>query len=248
MVFCCASQFPSKSAWHVMVSETKDNQRVNYLECYRGPYMTSHINEPNKENYELPEFPELIFFDTNIVQNLHSFGEFIYDNHLAPEISLRISARGPRFTEDVYALADFMALGQRLGWPIAVSSKTLTELEATPRGGKGAELILWGSELFQYFTSNFDEPHSERARLYYSELTHFTFIQRLRLSELLKSLPQEADRQLIIDAMEYGCDIFLTMDYKTVWRYRDEISRFGLKVMRPVELLEYIGPWINILM
>ena len=209
--------------------------------------MISNINEPVIRNNELPKLPKLIFFDTNIVQNLHSFGEFVYDNYLEPKISSRIVARGPQFTEDVYALADFIALGQRLGWPIAVSPMTLRELEATPQASKSAELFSWGWEWFEYFTSNFDSSLEDRRALYYNELSHFTFLQRSRLSELLKFVPQEADRQLIIDAIEYKCDVFLTMDYKTIWCHRDKIRRFGLQVMRPVELLDHINPWVGIL-
>jgi len=32
-----------------------------------------------------------------------------------------------------------------------------------------------------------------------------------------------------------GCDIFLTRDYRTTWRFRDRLSRFGLSVLRPIE-------------
>lgn len=159
----------------------------------------------------------------------------------------RISALSPRLSDDIYALADLMALGRRAGWPIAVSSKTIQELDATPLADKRIALINWGEQLGYYFASHFDERQDAKEGSSYSELSHFTYIERCRLSEMLKSLPQENDRQLIIDALEYGCDIFLTVDYKTVWRYRDEVCRFGLKVMRPIELLEYIRPWTGLL-
>ena len=159
----------------------------------------------------------------------------------------KISASGFRFAKDIYALADFMALGHRAGWPIAVSSRTLEELEATSGRDKRLPLTSWGKELAYYFTSYFDDSRHVKEGLSYSEITHFTFIQRRYLSTMLNLLPQESDRQLIIDAMECGCDIFLTMDYKTVWRYRDDVSLLGLKVMRPVELLAYIRPWAGLL-
>ena len=154
----------------------------------------------------------------------------------------KIVASGTRLSEDIYALADFMALGQRVGWPIAVSPRTIRELEATPQSEKRFALTIWGKELAYYSTSHIDESQDMTEESSYINLRHFTFIQRYRLSEMLKDLPQESDRQLIIDALEYGCDIFLTMDYKTVWRYREKVKRFGLKVMRPVELLEHISP------
>ena len=209
--------------------------------------MATFQDKVQMEERTLPEFPKLIFLDTNIVQNLQSFGELIYNNSLTVEMNSKISVRGSRFSEDIYALADFMALGNHAGWPIAISSRTLDELGATSRPDKRVVLINWGEELAYFFASNFDESFDLKAGSSYSDTTRFTFIQRRCLSELLGALPQESDRQLIIDAREYGCDIFVTMDYKTVWRYKSIVSRLGLKVMRPVELLDYVRPWAGLL-
>ena len=191
----------------------------------------------------LPPFPKLIFFDTNIVQNLHSFGELIYDHFLSEQNERRIATRGKRFSDDMLALEDFMALGQRAGWPIAVSTNTLDELEASNRPA----LISRASELAQYFYFNFAEIEIEEDGNSYSEINHFTFIQRCRLSEILKDLPEEPDRQLVIDAVEHRCDVFLTMDYRTIWRHRACVEQLGISVMRPVELLDFIRPWAGLL-
>ena len=67
------------------------------------------------------------------------------------------------------------------------------------------------------------------------------------MSDLLKALPQEKDQRLFIDALELGCDIFLTMDYRTIWRRRGKVKEVGLKVMRPVELVERVRPWTGLL-
>lgn len=210
-----------------------------------GTAMTTPLLGYDGNGSGLPPLPRLIFFDTNIVQNLHSFGELIYDNYLSPEMEVKISNVGYRFTEDIYALADFMALGRPAGWPIAISPRTLAEIEASPRGNR-YELSLWGNELAIYFTSSLDSIEGDIEESIY-DFDRFTYIQRCRLSEVLQALPQESDRQLIIDAREFGCDIFLTMDYKTIWRHRDEVKRLGVQAMRPVELLEYISPWAGLL-
>ncbi len=191
----------------------------------------------------LPPFPKLIFFDTNIVQNLHSFGELIYDHYLSVGIEKRIDSRGQRFSDDIFALEHFMALGQRAGWPIAVSGNILDELEASNRSA----LISWGGELAQYFHYNSTDSDIEELGNSYNELKHFTAIQRLQLAEMLIDLPQESDRQLVIDAREYGCDFFLTMDYKTIWQHRQCVQPLGVTVVRPVELLDYIRPWAGLL-
>ena len=73
--------------------------------------MTNHSREDDNQATGLPDLPKLIFLDTNIAQNLHSFGEFIFERVSTPDLEKRLSTLGPRVTADVYALADFMALG-----------------------------------------------------------------------------------------------------------------------------------------
>ena len=192
----------------------------------------------------LPKLPRLVFLDTNVVQNLRSFGEYVYDDSPTPSMESRLSASGDRFSVDIRALADLMALGHRAGWPIAVSSRTLAELQATPQPEKRYALTNWGMELAYYFSAQFNDSRDAIEGASYSGISH---TQRRLLSELLSYMPQEADRQLIVDALEYGCDIFLTMDYKTVWQYRNEVSRLGIRVMRPAEFLEHIRPWVGLL-
>lgn len=197
----------------------------------------------NEGKMGLPPFPKLIFFDTNIVQNLHSFGELIYENFLSEEVERKILSRGQRFSDDIFALKDFMALGQRAGWPLAVSAGMLNELRSSGRPA----LVAWGGQLSQYFHYEIAESNPEKKRNSYSELRHFTATQRSRLSRMLEDSPQESDRQLIIDARECGCDFFLTMDYKTIWQHRECVAPLGVNVVRPVELLDYIHPWAGLL-
>ena len=208
--------------------------------------MANQFGKAHDQPDGLHKFPRLIFLDTNIVQNLHSFGDFIYDRRFSPEVESKLKGKGPWFADDIRALADFMALGIRAGWPVALSSRTLQELNATPQRNKHYALTTLGKELATYFASNLDHRDIEEEGSAYSEISHFTFIQRCRLSDLLKVMPQEEDRQLVIDAIEYGCDIFLTMDYKTIWRHRDEIKRLSLRVMRPTELLAHVQPWASL--
>ena len=76
--------------------------------------MTHQSREDDDQATGLPDLPKLIFLDTNIVQNLHSFGEFIFDRVSTPDLEKKLSTLGPRIT-DIYALADFMALNQSQG-------------------------------------------------------------------------------------------------------------------------------------
>ena len=209
--------------------------------------MTNQSREDDAQATGLPDLPKLIFLDTNIVQHLHSFGEFIFDRVSTPDLEKKLSTLAPRVTDDIYALADFMALGVRSGWPLAVSPGTQREFRAIQDPNKRDTLIAWEQRLADYFAENFDQSRGETEGSSYSEMTHFTSLQRSRMADLLKAFPDRQDQQLFIDAVERGCDVFLTMDYKTIWQHRDKVKQFGLHVMRPVELLEYIRPWAGLL-
>ena len=209
--------------------------------------MNHQSREDDDQATGLPDLPKLIFLDTNIVQNLHSFGEFIFDRVSTPDLEKKLSTLGPRITADIYALADFMALGVRAGWPLAVSPGTQREFRAIQDPNKRDALTAWEQRLADYFAGNFDQSQGEIEGSSSSEMTHFTSIQRSRMADLLKAFPDKQDQQLFIDAVERGCDVFLTMDYKTIWQHRDKVKQFRLHVMRPVELLEYVRPWAGLL-
>ena len=209
--------------------------------------MIHQSREDDDQASGLPDLPKLIFLDTNIVQNLHSFGEFIFDRVSTPDLEKKLSTLGPRITADIYALADFMALGVRAGWPLAVSPGTQREFRAIQDPNKRDALTAWEQRLADYFAGNFDQSQGEIEGSSSSEMTHFTSIQRSRMADLLKAFPDKQDQQLFIDAVERGCDVFLTMDYKTIWQHRDKVKQFRLHVMRPVELLEYVRPWAGLL-
>ena len=209
--------------------------------------MTHQSREDDDQATGLPDLPELIFLDTNIVQNLHSFGELIFDRVRTPDLEKKLSTLDPRVTADIYALADFMTLGVRAGWPLAVSPGTQREFRAIQDPNKHAALTAWEQRLADYFAENFDQAQGEIEGSSYSETTHFTSFQRSRMADLLKAFPDKQDQQLFIDAVERGCDVFLTMDYKTIWQHRDKVKQFRLHVMRPVELIEYVRPWAGLL-
>ena len=209
--------------------------------------VTHQPGEDDDQAASLPELPKLIFLDTNIVQNLHSFGEFIFDRVSTRDLDKKLSILGPRVTADIYALADFMALGVRAGWPLTVSLGTERELRAIQDPTKRNALTAWEQRLANYCAENFEQSKGEAEGLGYGEMGRFTSLQRGRMADLLLVFPDKQDQQLFIDAVEQGCDIFLTMDYKTIWQHRDRVKQFRLHVMRPVELLEYVRPWTGLL-
>lgn len=174
--------------------------------------------------------PQLTLLDTNIVQNLQTFGEFIYDYSLSDDAEARLLKFSRRTREDLLALQIFMGTVQRSGWPLMVSDYSMQELAATRDASRRLQLQLWAGELAAYSVESgwdgeigYDENRAAVARTL------------LRTGEF-NFLPDRGDRLLVLSALTFGCDIFLTMDYRTIWRFRDRLTNFGLSVMRPVEL------------
>ncbi len=185
-----------------------------------------------------PDGTRLSFLDTNVVQNLHTFGEFVFDGFLSPEYEARLSAKcscakaRPCIRQDVYALRELAILGSSGAWPLAVSASVATELEKEPDPNKSSKRLAWYRESAEYFNANCAERN---------ELIRFTELQRAWVYEYLAVLPDEEDRILIVDALELGCGVFLTMDYRTVLSHRGLVGKLGIRVMRPCEYLAEMG-------
>ena len=180
----------------------------------------------------------LSFLDTNVVQNLHTFGEFVFDGYLSPGHKARLSGKcscvkaRPCVRQDVYALRELANLGRNGAWPLAVSASVAIELDNEPDSNKRSGRLGWYSELAEYFNAHCSEG---------TQLIRFTDLQRKWAYEYLAVLPDEEDRILIVDALELGCDVFLTMDYRTVLAYREMVGKLGISVMRPREYLAEMG-------
>ena len=188
----------------------------------------------------LEELSRRVFLDTNIVQYLDSFGEYFYDGYLSPWAERKIAQRGNRFSEDIEALAAWVQLSQRYGWPIAVSRGTLKEVRANRNPRKRSRLTNWARELNGYssqFAANYDGTADEDGSYAGFPISPRTF----------SFLPDDGDAVLMCEAIELGCSDFLTMDNKTILRFRDRIRNAGLEVLSPVEFMERLKPWVGLL-
>ena len=185
-----------------------------------------------------PGGTRLSFLDTNVVQNLHTFGEFVFDGYLSPEYEARLSAKcscskaRPCIRQDVYALRELAVIGRSGAWPLAVSASVAIELDKMPDPNKRFERLAWYWELAEYFNANRPER---------TGLIRFTELQPQWVYEYLAVLPDEEDRILLVDALDLGCDVFLTMDYRTVLPHREMVGKLGIRMMRPREYLADMG-------
>jgi hypothetical protein len=168
-----------------------------------------------------------IFLDTNVIQALATFGEYVYDGNLAPELNRKLFQLGKRYRADVDALAELVPLLQRNGWPIVVSPVTLLEHRDYDR-------LDWDLALFDYFLSTATARQLRVLDVRMDSAQTALALDRQAPSDL-DFLPDANDRALIDDAITFGCHWFLTLDYRTIWRFRNRIAHLGLVVVTPTE-------------
>lgn len=182
-----------------------------------------------------PAPPRRIFLDTNVVNFILDHGEAIFESQ---EIDERLS-EGERL--NVIALHNFFLAGQRVQWQIAISPKTYEEVMATPGSGRRHDLLRWFNELWVYWRDicsdeeNFEHDPEEAIPAGFD------------LASALSCFPDESDRELIVDAIEYKCDIFLTRDGRTILRHRHKAVGLPLEIMSPAELGERLRPWLRLI-
>jgi hypothetical protein len=91
-------------------------------------------------------------------------------------------------------------------------------------------------ELLDYSVGLVEPPSEDRA---FAE----SFGHRLVDAPFLSALPDPADRELIGNAIGFGCDVFCTCDRRTIIRKRDRLTQLPLRILTPDEWWAQIKPW-----
>jgi hypothetical protein len=196
----------------------------------RGP-LIDEWRTVGKKRWE-KRFMVFIFLDTNIVQCLWSFGEFLYDSSISEEDVKKAEMKwGAQLVQELGALHDIVFVAQRGSLPIAVSMLSVDEFEKTPNRVKRSSLVDWGVELLEWWIVN-------RREVVPSGFDEEQEAQRLLAQGRLDFLPDHMDRRIVAEALALGCDTLLTLDKKTILKYKDDLSRLGLDALLPSEFVE----------
>jgi hypothetical protein len=62
----------------------------------------------------------------------------------------------------------------------------------------------------------------------------------------LSVLPDPPDRELIGNAISFGCDVFCTSDRQTIIRKRELLPHLPLRIMTPDEWWARVKPWAGL--
>jgi hypothetical protein len=176
--------------------------------------------------YPFKDIPSRVFLDTNVVNLLVKHSMPIFEQTALPA-DLDVTA-----ALDVEALMHVFHVGARANWDILASRKTLDEIEQTPAQGIRDELLDYAIQLVEL-------PGEDSA--FAADLG-----RRLADAPFISALPDRSDRELIGNAIGFGCDVFCTSDRRTIVRKRERLPQIPLRILTPVEWWAHVKPWAGL--
>lgn len=201
-----------------MPLEHWDDQRKKWI-LYKSE--AAHSADCAKFPYE--KIPLRVFFDTNVLNLIIKFREQVFDHAAMPSDAHETTLN------DIEALMHVFQVGARASWQILTSHKALSEIEGVRDPDLRRDLIDYGLEL----VDPLDENRAHAASLG----------RRLADAPILSMLKDKADRELIGNAIGYGCDAFCTCDRRTITKKREQLPRLPLRIVTPVEWWAHLKPW-----
>lgn len=181
---------------------------------------------------EIEKLPGRVFLDTNIVNFILDYGEYIFDGLSASE------TLGHRTLESIDAFYNIFLTGKRASWQLAISPMTYREITKTIDARRNNYLKTWFLDIWDYWTKTVDEN---------DDLPSFLEAEKSKIDLLttgiLDFLPDIEDRMLICDSIAYRCDLFCTKDWKTILRYRENLGSLPIKIVSPKEWWNIIKPF-----
>lgn len=171
-----------------------------------------------------------VLFDTNVIQLLLSFGEYVYDGgYLSPEKERKFRAMSPRLREDLESLRTILGFAPLRSPAIpVVSTLSLGELAATAMADRRERLLSWGFELADYAST--------------IELGRLGGLNQRRLP-LNNNLPGAVDQLLLGECRRLKCEALISCDYRTIHSKRRGDRIEGVLVLSPTEWWERFAPW-----
>lgn len=178
--------------------------------------------------FPFQSIPRRIFLDTNIINVLVKHSACVFEHELISH------STEEKLAIDIEALRHVFHVGVRANWDLVASPKTIEELSDTKDETLRDDLLDYGLGFV-----NLDPNCGERR--------HAVGLgRRIIDSSFVAALPDVADRELIGNAIGFGCDAFCTRDEATIVRRRNKLRQVPLRVLTPVEWWACIKPWAGL--
>ena len=179
-----------------------------------------------------------VFADTCVVNRIVDFGEFFFDDYLAGETLSNYEKRPPEDRDDIDALHDILRVYHRMCMPLYVTEAVLNEVAASHR----PDLLSYAREIFHHWQTWGDLAIWKRA------LSRGFDDHADKIASTLRVIRGSNDRLLVAQALVMGCDVFLTVDRRSLWNRRAHESLSGISILRPRELWDAIRPWARLVL
>lgn len=193
-----------------------------------GRYVLYQAAEEHSEDckrFPFERIPKRVFLDTNVINILVKYCEAIFDHASIPqEVDATLAV-------DIEALMHVFYVGARADWDILGSRKTLDELSRTRDSSLRGELLEYA---FALVNQNLDDDDHRYAADFGRKLIEAPFVA---------ALPDKADRELIGNAIGFGCDVFCTCNRATIVKKRDQLRQVPLRILTPEEWWAHVKPW-----
>lgn len=189
-------------------------------------YETEAQHGEDSLRYPFERMPRRIFLDTNVVNLLVKYAEQVFERMpIADSVSSTDA-------EDIECLTYIFAVGARAEWDILASRKTVEEISQTPD-------LQVRDDLLDYALQLVSPPNEDSAFA-------MRFGRLLVDTAFTSALPDLSDRELVGNAIGFGCDAFCTCDRRTIVRKRPHLKQLPLRVLTPAEWWAHVKPWAGL--
>ncbi|WEK02156.1 MAG: hypothetical protein P0Y59_10905 [Candidatus Sphingomonas phytovorans] len=190
-------------------------------------YRTREEHSADCAKYPIEAVPQRIFLDTNVVNLMVKQRASVFEQEPIPDTLEREAAI------DTEALMHITSMAFRGGWAMVVSAKTIEEISQTVDDVVREDLLDYA----------FEVVHSDPEDTAYAA----DLGRRVADSPLIAALPDRNDRELLGNAIAFGCDVFCTRDHRTIVRKRDLLPKLPLRILTPREWWFHVKPWGGLL-
>lgn len=174
-------------------------------------------------NFE--NLPTRIFLDSNILQNLQKYGEYIWDNFEIPE--------HVKEAKNIEALRNIFSINFRASFEFALSNNSIKEVADK----KDVHYLQWAFDVLDYWMNCIESYENSEAFSGDGE----RILQQINKKQF--DYLSKKDKNLLLDAIRLECDAFLTMD-KRLWKNKKHLeSRLKIKILQPFEYWEMLEPF-----
>lgn len=206
-----------------MALEHWDSSKKKYV-LYQNTGQHSH----DCARFPFANIPQRVFLDTNIINVMVKHSAHVFEREPIPQDT------EPNLAVDIEALMHVFYVGTRADWDLFGSQAVLDELSRT----RDARLR---DDLVEYALGIVNQDPGDDDRRFAVD-----FGRRFVDTPFVAALPDLADRELIGNAIGFGCDAFCTRDRATIVSKRNQLRQIPLRIITPAEWWAQIKPWAGL--